>query len=84
VETSYRFGFSAGRDRLVTEAASLDQEISPMALADVQAASEMIFPLKAADLMDTLSGPILGKALKQAETRWIASGFTLTKAELLD
>jgi poly(A) polymerase len=84
VETSYRFGLRAGRDRLVIEAASLGQEITPAALTDVQAAAEVTFPVKAADLMETLSGPALGKALKQAEARWIASGFTLTKADLLD
>jgi poly(A) polymerase len=41
------------------------------------------FPIKAADLMPALQGPALGAALKAMETRWIASGFTLSRDDLL-
>ena len=84
IETSYRFGVDAGRDRVLVEAASLGQQVDSAVMAKVEAAAEMTFPLKAADLMPALSGPALGRALKEAEARWIASGFTLTKAALLD
>ncbi len=79
---AYRHGFAAGRDALLVQSAATGQ---PIASFDplIHAAGQT-FPLKAADLMPALSGPALGRALKQAEARWIASGFTLTKAELLD
>lgn len=79
--TAYRYGFEAGRDAALVQAASLGQ--SPD-LGPIARAAEKVFPLKAADLMPALSGAALGQALKQAEARWIASGFTLTKADLLD
>ncbi len=41
------------------------------------------FPIKPADLMPEFSGPALGAKLKELEERWLASGMTLTKAELL-
>ncbi len=84
VETSYRYGADIGRDVLLIQSASLGQPVDQSALDTVKNASQQTFPLKAADLMPTLSGPALGKALKEAEARWISSGFTLTKAQLLD
>jgi poly(A) polymerase len=84
VEAAYRHGEAAGRDVLLVLSASLGQSIEKAALASITKASKQVFPLKAADLMPQLSGPALGKALKDAEARWIRSGFTLTKAQLLD
>lgn len=41
------------------------------------------FPLRAADLMPGFTGPALGARLAALEARWIASGFSLTRADLL-
>jgi len=41
------------------------------------------FPLSARDLMPDLTGPALGARLKELEARWIASGFTLDREQLL-
>ena len=41
------------------------------------------FPVTAADLMPGLQGPALGARLATLEASWIASGFTLAKADLL-
>ena len=49
----------------------------------LQAAAEQHFPLAAKDLPH-LSGKALGDTLKRAERAWIASGFTLSKEQLLD
>jgi len=49
----------------------------------LEAAAEQHFPLAAKDLPH-LSGKALGSALKHAERAWIASGFTLSKEQLLD
>ncbi len=83
-ELAYRFGVDVGLDALFFEAASLGQPVGREALEEINHAAKQVFPLKAADLMPDLNGPALGIALKKAEARWISSGFTLTKAELLD
>lgn len=82
-ELAYRHGFAAARDAALVNAAASSAPVTAAALDDLRGASEMVFPLAAADFMPALSGPALGRALKEAEARWIASGFTLTKAELL-
>jgi poly(A) polymerase len=78
---AYRHGYAAGRDALLVQSAPLSQTPS---IDTIKHAAKQIFPLQAADLMPALTGPALGQALKQAEDRWIASGFTLTKADLID
>jgi poly(A) polymerase len=84
IEAAYRHGASAGRDVLLVQSATLGQPVDNSALMPIENAAQQTFPLSAADLMPALSGPALGKALKEAEARWISSGFTLTKAQLLD
>ena len=83
-EIAYRFGADVARDAYLVIAASTGQPATPDALDAISHAAVQTFPLKAADLMPNLSGPALGAALKKAERRWIASGFTLTKADLLE
>jgi poly(A) polymerase len=79
---AYKFGFSAGIDTALVQSAGLGQ---PLAEFDaIKHAAQQTFPLKAVDLMPDLSGVALGQTLKQAEARWIASGFTLSKDDLLD
>ncbi len=80
----YYFGAQAALDNLAVRAASLGQEIDPNSAQYAIFAAKQTFPLKAVDLMPELQGPALGAALQAAKTRWIASGFTLTKAELMD
>ena len=41
------------------------------------------FPIRAADLIPSFSGPALGEKLADLEAQWIASGFTLTRKDLL-
>ena len=84
VEAAYHHGARVGCDVLLIQSASLGRPVERSALAPIKAASQQVFPLRAADFMPALSGPALGRALKEAEARWISSGFTLTKAELLD
>jgi poly(A) polymerase len=42
-----------------------------------------VLPVKAVDLMPALQGQALGSRLRDIESRWIASGFTLTREQLL-
>jgi len=51
--------------------------------AEIAKAAAQVFPVVAADLMPRYQGPALGARLRQLESRWIASGFTLSRAELL-
>lgn len=79
----YRFGAERALDALAVRAASMGQEIDPNTAQLANFGASQTFPITATDLMPALSGPALGKALKEAEARWIASDFKLTKAELL-
>ena len=83
-ELGWRHGRDIARDVLALRAASLQQPVSEADLraADMGAAAK--FPLTARDLMPRLQGAALGAALRAAEARWIASGFALTRAQLLD
>ncbi|WP_333712206.1 CCA tRNA nucleotidyltransferase [Yoonia sp.] len=82
-ELAYRHGFAAARDAALIRAALAGGKVGHDDLAALQDAARKIFPLTAADLMPGLQGAALGRALRQAEARWIASGFTLTKDDLL-
>jgi poly(A) polymerase len=44
------------------------------------------FPIHGADIMKlgVPEGSAIGEAMRDAETRWIAGDFTLTRAELLE
>ncbi len=46
--------------------------------------SRRSFPVRSQDLRNRFTGEQLGKALGQLESRWIASGFSLSRAELLE
>ena len=82
-ELGYRFGAGRAMDALAVRAAALGQEIDSNKAELALFGARQTFPLKAADLMPAVTGPALGKALKSAEARWIASGFALGKDELL-
>lgn len=83
VEMAYRHGADVGLDLLVVEAASLSQNVDTKQVNAVKHAAQQRFPVTAQDLMPDLQGAALGKAMKAAEQRWIASGFVLTKDDLL-
>ncbi|WP_296765971.1 CCA tRNA nucleotidyltransferase [Sediminimonas sp.] len=79
----YRHGAAQARDIVLLRAAILQTPLDPADLAAVEAGAAAEFPVKAADLMPALQGPALGRRLKELERRWIASGFRLTREELL-
>ncbi|MBE0413116.1 CCA tRNA nucleotidyltransferase [Yoonia sp.] len=80
----YRFGAQRAMDALAVRAASVGQNLDTNAAELAKFGASQTFPLTAADLMPSLSGPALGEALKQAEARWIASDFTLGKDDLIE
>ncbi len=82
-EVGYRHGANTAIDRLAVLSASLSQPMDKTQIAAAQLGAGQSLPVKAADFMPALQGPALGAALKAAEASWIASGFTLTRDDLL-
>ncbi|MBI1417201.1 MAG: CCA tRNA nucleotidyltransferase [Limimaricola sp.] len=82
-ELGYRLGATMAQDVLVLRAALGGREADRDDLQMAVDGALQVFPLRAADLMPGLSGPELGVALREAEARWIASGFALGRDELV-
>ena len=83
-ELGYREGYATARDVLLLRVALLQQPLAQSELEAARAADGLTLPVKPADLMALgLSGPALGDRLREIERRWIASGFTLSRADLL-
>lgn len=78
----YRHGADAARDALLIIAASLGQPLEAASLAQAQHGASQRFPVSAADLPQ-LSGPALGQRLRELEDRWVNSGFTLDRDQLV-
>ena len=82
-ELAYRQGAEFASDAALLCAALLEQPLADSLAADLQLGAGAVFPVVAADLMPGLSGAKLGAALKELEKSWIASGFELDRAQLL-
>ena len=83
-ELGYRLGTEVARDVVLLRAASLQNDPPQNWQDDIARGADALFPISAADLMPRFSGEALGAALKDREARWIASGFRLDRADLLD
>ena len=82
-ELGYRLGAVMGRDVLLVGAASTGQPVQAADITAVNHGSIQVFPLSAADLMPEFEGRALGEALERLTADWIASGFNLTKDDLI-
>lgn len=82
-ELAYRLGAKQARSACLLRAALLEQPVLPGLETDIALGATAVFPVTAADLMPDLSGRELGDALKKLEKIWIASGFILSRADLL-
>ncbi|GGO57297.1 poly(A) polymerase [Roseovarius pacificus] len=83
-ELGYRYGAEAALDILLLRDAALERVFDPSQRRLVEQGAMASFPLVARDLMPNYTGPALGARLAELEQRWIASGFTLTRDDLLD
>lgn len=81
---AYRIGAGAARDVALMNAALLETPPPLDMVAQIERGAAARFPIEPADLMPKFEGAALGAALKRLEADWIASGFNLGKAELLD
>ncbi len=79
----YRFGTRDATDAVLVRAALMGQEIPAASRESVEFGAAQQFPVTARDLMPTLAGAELGQHLRLLEDRWIASGFSLSRDELL-
>ncbi len=82
-ELAYRHGADIARDIVLLRAAVLETPLPSGWEESVAKGAEATFPLRAGDLMPALSGAALGARLKELEARWIASGFELSREQLL-
>lgn len=79
----YRLGVDAGASAVLARAALIGAPLPDLWQAALAEGAVARFPVTAADLMPALSGPEIGRRLKELELAWVASGFTLTRAEML-
>ncbi|WP_435257117.1 CCA tRNA nucleotidyltransferase [Thioclava sp. FR2] len=79
-ELGYQLGQEDGLTALLLRAAFLETPV--VGVTELQKGAAAVFPVKAADLPG-LSGANLGRELKRLERRWIASGFLLSRADLV-
>jgi poly(A) polymerase len=82
-ELGYRHGAETAADILLARAALTGAPPPPDWQDATAFGAAARFPVSAADLMPALSGPALGLRLAELEARWIASGFSLSRAALL-
>ena len=79
----YKYGETTALGILALHAASFGENPSEEAIAAIRHAARQRFPLTGEDFSSRLKGKAIGDALALAEDRWIASGFTLTRDDLL-
>jgi poly(A) polymerase len=82
-ELGYRHGAEAAADVAILRAVLAGTLPDPAQIDAARHGAAARFPVRAADLMDGLSGPALGRRLAELEAEWIASGFTATLDDLL-
>ena len=82
-ELGYRLGCDMARKALLLRGAVMG--VSPLEgdFAAIEAGAKSVCPISAKDFMPALEGAALGRALAKAEARWVASGFSLTRENLL-
>ena len=71
-------------DTLVLRSALDGSVLTETAIEIAKNAASQSLPVSARDLMPEYQGAALGARLKQLETAWLASDFSLSRAELLD
>jgi len=82
-EMAYRHGASLVCDALLLRGAVFEADLPDLWQQAVAEGAAAQFPLAAADLMPGLQGPALGARLAELEAAWIASGFSLSRADML-
>lgn len=82
-ELGYRYGDKGGLHETLLRCAFLEQPWSEDLRQSLHTGAAARFPIQATDLIPTFTGPALGQKLAELEARWIASGFALSREDLL-
>lgn len=82
-ELAYKLGADAALSIALLRAATFETLPPDGFEQDIAAGASASFPIKPADLMPEFAGPELGSQLRKLEARWIESGFSLTREDLL-
>ncbi|WP_424941408.1 CCA tRNA nucleotidyltransferase [Aliiroseovarius sp. S253] len=82
-ELAFRLGADQARNIALLRAVMFETPLPDGLDHQIEVGAAAKFPIKPVDLMPDLRGPALGERLRELETSWIASGFTLTREELL-
>ncbi|MFZ5963635.1 CCA tRNA nucleotidyltransferase [Thalassococcus sp. BH17M4-6] len=80
----FRHGAEMAKDVLLLRAAMLETPLDAGDLLRADEGAKAGFPVSAQDLMPAFKGPALGAELVRLEALWIASGFRLSRDQLLD
>lgn len=83
-EVAWRHGKDIAWSVILIRHAMSEQPLPRDTAQAIQNAADADFPLKAKDLIEHLSGPALGAALRRAENAWIESNFLLSQDSLLE
>jgi len=82
-EIAYRQDADIAHRAMLLRSALLEMPISPDLETDIALGASARFPITAQDLMPSVQGAALGRALRSLEAAWIASGFALSRDDLL-
>ncbi len=82
-ELGFRYGAEGGLHETLLRCAMFEQPWTNEMQHALDQGAAAVFPIKAADLIPEFTGPALGRKLAELEARWVASGFTLSRNELL-
>ncbi|WP_108860538.1 CCA tRNA nucleotidyltransferase [Ruegeria sp. Alg231-54] len=82
-ELGFRYGETDGLHEALLRCAFLEQPWLDSIKHDLNVGAGATFPIRATDLIPEFTGPALGKKLADLEAKWIASGFTLGREDLL-
>ena len=83
LELGYRLKEKTAIDVLLLRCAFSEQHWNILAADKVRAGDRSVFPVTAQDLMPQFSGAELGARLAELENRWIKSGFSMTRDDLM-
>lgn len=83
-EVAWRHGRDEGQDIALLRAAHFSASLPADLNEKLDLGAGATFPVRGADLKGRLEGPEIGRQLQTLERRWIASGFTLSREDLLD
>lgn len=82
-EVAYRHGLRIAEQVMLMRCAMNGELPEKGCLETIQSAARAVFPVSARDLMPAYQGPALGARLAELESKWIASGFALSREALI-